>query len=67
MKIKIEIECNNSAFQPEPLPEVTSILRKALTEHFERGLKLNIHTDIELLDTNGNKVGFLRGYRERAK
>lgn len=64
MKIRIEIECNNSAFQPLPLMEVQRILAEALNQR--NCGELTVKTDIVLHDINGNKVGFIRGYQERA-
>jgi|Wag4MinimDraft_13_1082653.scaffolds.fasta_scaffold00006_43 hypothetical protein len=49
-RIKIEIETENAAFQPEPRREVARILREA-ADSIESGRTPNI------MDINGNKVG----------
>jgi len=48
--VKIYIETENAAFQPEPRREVARILRKAASD-IESGKKASI------MDINGNKVG----------
>ena len=56
MKLKIEIDCNNDAFQPAPVWEIVAILAAAsrkLENKWTQGEKLQD----DLFDCNGNKVG----------
>ena len=53
MKIKIEIDCDNAAFEDYPEGELCYILK-----HLARKVKfVNSLQDIPLLDSNGNSVG----------
>jgi hypothetical protein len=54
MVFLLKIECDNSAFEPEPGDEVARILREA-ADKIERG-----STGVRLRDVNGNKVGKCR-------
>lgn len=52
MRFTIDIECNNSAFDPDPWPELARILRDMAGQLEER------HPDyMTLRDVNGNAVG----------
>lgn len=60
MKLVIEIECDNSAFDPEfeaagPAPEAASILRQ-LAESLD-GTSPTKGDRVVLHDVNGNRVG----------
>jgi hypothetical protein len=52
MKLNIEINCENAAFEPEPGVECARILRK-LADRLEKHVR-----DYRLADYNGNVVGF---------
>lgn len=54
MKIKIEIDCNNEAFEDQYAPELGRILRKLAGDIVEWGGQLEGRA---LMDANGNKVG----------
>ncbi len=57
MKLKLEIECGNSAFDDEPLAEIARILdeqAKKMQRWVGDGSK---QWDSTLHDINGNKVG----------
>lgn len=60
MKIKIEINCDNAAFEDNWFKELDDILVKAnsfLKKHYDYG---QIDSDRKnLFDSNGNKVGFV--------
>jgi hypothetical protein len=53
MKVKIEISCDNAAFENDPATEVERILRNLTGKLRLPGDSLN------LFDINGNKVGKL--------
>ena len=51
MNIEIDINTDNAAFEPDPIPEVVRILRR-LADDIEG------HNDCESIrDINGNRVG----------
>ncbi len=52
MKIKIEINTDNDAFQPDPVEEIKAILNKYIALITTRGLNR-----ITMLDINGNTCG----------
>jgi hypothetical protein len=52
MKFKLEIECDNAAFEDDPSYEVARILKEAATEKVEQGTLTG-----KLYDINGNLVG----------
>lgn len=52
MKVKIEIKCDNAAFEDAPEHEVARILREAAQRIEGGGLSC-----FPLFDYNGNKVG----------
>jgi hypothetical protein len=54
MKIKIEICCDNAAFEGDPATEVKRILDRLTLRLMVNGLE-----DSALADVNGNRVGFL--------
>lgn len=55
MKLKIEIQMDNAAFEPDYVEEVQSILED-LCERLPYPLK-ETNGDLNLRDTNGNTVG----------
>lgn len=62
MKIKIEIECDNAAFEPNPAREVKEILASLI-----RRITPQVFTDkrvganeLKLYDHNGNTVGEMK-------
>ena len=57
MKVLIEINCDNSAFGDYPSLEVSDILN-TLSQKVKYDLLPD--KDIPVMDSNGNKVGFLR-------
>ncbi len=52
MKIKIEINTDNAAFQPDPIEEVRRILKESMDEFL-----VSYATKKHLRDINGNFVG----------
>lgn len=56
MKFKLEIDCDNAAFEDEPpsCHEIARILREAAWRISEYGLNTK---STSLSDVNGNKVG----------
>ena len=54
MKIRIEINCDNAAFEDDPATEVERILKNLTGK-----LRLPGMEDLPLMDINGNKVGTL--------
>ncbi len=55
MKLKIEIDCDNAAFDDEPATELSRILR-VLAGRIEEGY-LPEFNGWQILDVNGNTVG----------
>ena len=58
MKLNIEIEADNAAFDDYPRREITRILRE-LAAKTERGIYYD-GRDILLYDLNSNEVGFCK-------
>lgn len=56
MKVKIEINCDNAAFDDDADYEVSRILEELSDDILQDTLL----TDRKLYDINGNKVGFLK-------
>ena len=54
MTLTITINCDNSAFEPDPGAEVARILHH-LADEFSSGLESG--DGVNLRDANGNKVG----------
>ncbi len=57
MKLRINISCDNSAFDDDPTLEVARILRDLAVRLVNEGPMLN---DFTLRDVNGNTVGEAR-------
>lgn len=55
MKVKIEICCDNAAFEVDPATEVKRILDRLTLRLMVNGLE-----PCSLADVNGNKVGTLK-------
>jgi len=51
----LRIETGNSAFEPDPSPEVARILRELAKSIETNGL--DVGTRVRLMDVNGNTVG----------
>jgi hypothetical protein len=64
MLVKIEIRCDNAAFEDNMVGEVQRILRAA-GETFVNLAEENEETKCSLRDSNGNKVGFIEVDPER--
>jgi hypothetical protein len=60
MKFTLEIDCDNSAFEPIPEAEVASLLRK-LADQIEHE-----PPPWPIFDINGNRVGTARFIEEEA-
>lgn len=56
MKITIQIDTDNAAFDVAPMEEVAAILADAV-DHLE---SIPAHSEVNLYDTNGNRCGFVR-------
>jgi len=52
MKFHLVFSCDNSAFDPDPKPEIIHILKK-----FIENLSVFDHFPISIFDTNGNRIG----------
>jgi hypothetical protein len=52
-ELTIEMNLDNAAFEGDPAPEITRILRQLADKIEERG----IYDEILLRDINGNRVG----------
>jgi hypothetical protein len=63
MKLRIEIDCDNAAFEPSPNADLARILRRLATD-IERGdmdvCRADGSWSRPLMDWNGNKVGVAR-------
>jgi hypothetical protein len=53
MKLIIEINLDNAAFNPDPQDEVQRILKQYLSR-----IEMGIPSNMNLRDINGNTVGF---------
>jgi hypothetical protein len=58
MKLNIEIEADNAAFDDYPRREITRILRE-LADKTERGIYYD-GRDVPMYDPEGNKIGFCK-------
>jgi hypothetical protein len=56
MKLKLEIEMDNDAFQTPPNVEIARILTKASERVLNYGFTFK--DKVNLMDSNGNKVGY---------
>ena len=56
MKFKLEIDCNNAAFEDNPAGEIARILRQ-LSEGVESSEGVGWSRHWQLCDVNGNVVG----------
>lgn len=61
MKFVLSINCDNDAFQPEPLPEIAAILRR-LASKLEQDGTTGLYENIS--DANGNIVGTYKLIKE---
>lgn len=57
MKLKLELEMDNAAFDDDPDAEVWDILRKASEKVLHHGIPVD--AKYRLMDSNGNTVGFM--------
>ena len=53
MKFHLEVSCSNSAFDPDPLPEITRFLKEVIYM-----ITADHSFSYPLYDINGNRVGF---------
>lgn len=65
MKLRIFIDMDNDAFQPDPGPEVAVILRSLRGRLMDEDCMWKLHPDLygeaqHLRDTNGNTVGWFQ-------
>lgn len=56
MRIEINIDCDNEAFDYDPMAEVVDILTHAIDKLYD----MPVGSTENLYDTNGNRVGEVR-------
>lgn len=52
MKFHLVFSCDNSAFDPDPKPEIIHILKKLIET-----ISVNDQFPVSLFDSNGNRIG----------